>query len=366
VTGRISCALLVALCLTSPAQVLAQQENSELGKMLAKNGMTLITTSWQPFIGPGSFIYIDWNKRPMGLGYSYVGKTVNAPKNDLPAPAPLPRQQAVSLASDEIKKGGLDLSFTIGKLNPGVIFGTGYKIHYDQTTFDTVGYDNDGASDALAKSPLTVASINKPQYSTLDDGGHRMIVGFGQAYFVDAIFLVKELHISAVKTENLAFALKDVKVGDCLPATPISEFKKVATSKQQNVADAGAGNAGAGNAGAGNAGAGNAGAGAGNAGAGNAGAGAGNAGAGNAGAGNAAGGAQADKPKAAVAGADSSIPDVTVRACRSDDVTYDLSITPGIPLGMIVSEIRFDQNNKPFVVGATHMKDFRDGMKHTD
>ena len=183
--------LALILAALNPHVARSQQEDTALGKFIATNGMILVPVSWQPYLGPGSVVYVGWEKRKFGR-YKYLNKSLDAPNSDLSAT--LPDASATSVAVQEIKRSGIDISVALAKLSPEFMFGSGYQINNPQTKFGFKGYDQIGAFRALTGSPKTIEDLNF--YSAPDANGHKMFKGYGQGYLVRQVFTVEELHIT--------------------------------------------------------------------------------------------------------------------------------------------------------------------------
>ncbi len=128
--------LISAITLTCSFSFVAQAqiEDTPLGRFMQSQGMVAIPTAWQPYVSPGSFIFVGWDnhiipqRRMELIGHrtlQLTGKVVNFPEQDVPLAT---TGAATAPGEQQLKQGGLDISAVLGKFSPEVQVGKGSRI----------------------------------------------------------------------------------------------------------------------------------------------------------------------------------------------------------------------------------------------
>ncbi len=226
--------LLLPLCIlaitTCAPRLHAQIENTTVGQFFKSIDMVAMPPSWQPYIGPGSIIYVDWAPHEaLGVtlpGYSYRGKFLDNPPTNLPANLPKPSNDSVtSGAVQKLQSTNIDLSVVLGKIAPSLRIGHGTRINYPQTTFKVVGWGRDAhATNAALASPTIKANLTDGTYDTSVNENARMFRGYGQGYLVTSVFTVENLRIDVTDQTQVDASVQALRAGDCTKEIPASQL----------------------------------------------------------------------------------------------------------------------------------------------
>lgn len=329
----------------------AQVERTPFGQVI-KNQLDMIALppSWQPYIGPGSVIYVRWEPRgPVvrgapTLGYVFQGKNLDNPPPNLPATAIHPLPTVTNVAVQQLQSAGVDLSVNLGKFNPSLMIGTGSRLKLDQTTFSAQGWGPDAQiTRRVLLSPTIHDDLTNGVYDTIVSDGHRMFQGYGQGYVVTSVFTVEKMHVEVTKDTKVVAALQSLKNGDCTTSVPASQISKSGTGDGQGSTPASPTTLAPPAATT-------------------------NAPAVSTTPSNSAKPGKADSTAAADAKTTFSgvvFSDAQVKICRYSDTAYDINVTPGVPIAFTAMEIRY-QGMEPFGVAGGKIKDLRDAMRFPD
>lgn len=343
--------ILVAMCaLSMVGKTEAQIESTPFGKVVKTQlNMIALPPSWQPYIGPGSVIFVRWEpKGPMirgvpTLGFRFIGKNLDNPPDNLPATTIHPLPTVTSMAVQHLKSTGVDLSVALGKFNPSVLIGSGSRLNLDQTTFSAAGWGTDLqiTRRALA-SPTLHDDLTNGVYDTIVDGDHRMFQGFGQGYIVTSVFTVEKMHVDITSQTQVEASLQALKPGECKNSVPASQIPKPKdnsgadpttpppTTKTPNppVAPNTQPAAGPGVTGS-------------------------------------AKGSGGAAPDAKTTFSGIVFSDAQVKVCRFSNTAYDINVSPGVPIAFTAVEIQY-RGMEPFGVAGGKIQDLRDAMKFPD
>lgn len=220
------CLTVTSLAILSlPSVSQAQLENTDVGRYFKAQGMIALPTSWQPYIGPGSAIYVDWQPVVPGkgwLGYRFRGKSLDNAPTDLPVSPE--NQTATALAKQHLSGTSLDISLSLGKFSPELRIGRGSRIDYPQTTFSVKGWGPDAHKvNAALRAATLSGNFTDGTYDAVVNG-QRLFKGYGQGYLVTSVFTVEDLVVTVTNTTQLEASLKDLATGQCTAEIPASQF----------------------------------------------------------------------------------------------------------------------------------------------
>jgi len=211
-----------------------------------------------------------------------------------------------------------------------------------QTEFGFKGYDANQASAAFHQSSLTQQDVTGDLYSTHDRHGQPVFLHYGKGYFVTAVYTVEQLHIIATTNTQVSAALQALTAGNCLPEVPESQFGKndhgaaqgqgsanhPANPSSQGSSDDARHVTGVSNP---------------------------------------TGSNTTIEPKTVLqaSGGGIDIPNFQIKVCKKSNTEYDLSTTPGIPIGMKVLEVGFS-GAQPRLDVTGPIDYFRKAMRYPD